>query len=136
MCAPRRDYSIPPSPYSYEVTLERLDIVLSLTDRYGGIELLNKAKTLAQSDPEFQAKMRDVLLYGSTTELRELVSVFGDYLEPRRPTFPPYPFRDAVNALDSALDAARKCNPCTTDHVAFVRLMRSMPELQEPVFPQ
>lgn len=93
------------NPYTLEQTLEHLRFILSVR---GGLyldslELLEKAVAKAQEDEAYAKQMEETLLHGSTVELRELLSPFGDYLAPPRSEFPFYPHADAVNGLDTAM---------------------------------
>ncbi|WP_021229630.1 hypothetical protein [Aeromonas veronii] len=80
-----------PNPYSLEETLEKL--------RYG----LAVAK--AHDDEAYAKQFEETLLQGSTVEIRECLSCFGDYVERSRDTPPYYPYHDAVNGIDCALYA-------------------------------
>jgi hypothetical protein len=96
------------NPYSLDETLEKLRYVLSATStetnfRSDALALLEKAISRSCENQDYAIKMEQTLLHGSTLELRDLLSVFGEYMESARNTFPPYPYRDAVNGIDSAM---------------------------------
>ena len=59
------------------------------------------AKSLV--DEAYAKQLEEALLQGSTLELRELLSPFGDYFGPPRSEFPFYPHTDAVNGLDTGM---------------------------------
>lgn len=91
--------------YGLEETLLRVRAYLS---RRGGLycdglELLEKAVRRSKENADYAAEMEEALLRGSTIELRELFSPFGEYLGPPRSEFPFYPHTDAVNAIDTAM---------------------------------
>jgi len=93
------------NPYGLEETLEKLSFTLAVKGGHylDALELLEKAVAKAREDEAYAKQMEEALLRGSTIELRELLSPFGDYMEGRRSEFPFYPHRDAVNGLDTAL---------------------------------
>lgn len=94
------------NPYSLEETLKRLCDVLTAgvgPSPQDALELLGKAIGRAQEDVTYLYEMEKALLRGSTVEVRELFSVFGDYFAPPRDRFPYYPHTDAVNTIDLAL---------------------------------
>lgn len=78
-------------------------MLLSETHKDSALVLLEKAVKKAQYDEVYSLKMEEALLCGSTIEVRELLSHFGDYFGPPRSKFPFYPHTDAVNGIDSAL---------------------------------
>ena len=89
-------------------TLAKLRYLLATTatvhnHHQDALALLEKAISKAQQDKEYERQMRDTLLRGSTVQLREWLSVFGEYMEPPRSTYPWYPHHDAVNGIDSAM---------------------------------
>ncbi|MGN5107609.1 hypothetical protein ACTG18_04685 [Aeromonas hydrophila] len=67
--------------------------------------LLEKAVTKARDDEGYAKQFEETLLLGSTVEIREFLSSFGDYFERSRDVPPYYPHRDAVNGIDCALYA-------------------------------
>lgn len=87
--------------------LEKLRYVLSATRKADALALLEKAASKSCVDQQYTAMMEDALLRGSTVELRELLSTFGDYRAPPRSEFPFYPHSDAVNGIDSAMGAIK-----------------------------
>ncbi len=93
------------NPYTLEKTLAQLRFILSVKggNYLDSLELLEKAVAKSTEDAAYAKQMEAVLLRGSTVELRELLSPFGDYLEPPRSEFPFYPHKDAVNGLDTAM---------------------------------
>lgn len=96
------------NPYSLDETLDKLRSELSTKgaeeNRYlDSLELLEKAVSKAREDEAYARQMEVTLLQGSTVELRELLSVFGDYMESPRSEFPWYPHHDAVNGIDTAM---------------------------------
>ena len=91
------------NPFTVEETLEKLRHYLVQTKRTDAVNLLEKAVNKAREDSAYAAKMEQTLLHGSTIECREWLSDFGEYMEKPRSTFPFYPYKDAVNAIDTAL---------------------------------
>lgn len=91
-----------PNPYSLEETLERLRDGLAAIGNEGALTLLEKAVTQA-ADEVYAKQFEEALLLGSTVEIRECLSVFGDYFEQSRDAMPYYPHHDAVNGIDCAL---------------------------------
>lgn len=89
--------------YNLESLLKMLRYVLTETRGEDALELLNKAVAKAQQDPSYASELECSLLYGSTVELRELLSAFGDYFKKTSDEFPYYPHHDAVNGIDSAM---------------------------------
>ncbi|KAB7685382.1 hypothetical protein GBN23_00620 [Plesiomonas shigelloides] len=65
--------------------------------------LLGQALSKALDDRTYAVLLEETLLRGSTIEMRECLSYFGDYFERSRETEPYYPHHDAVNSIDSAL---------------------------------
>jgi hypothetical protein len=91
------------NPYSLEKTLQMLRHYLTVTNRLGALELLEKAVSKADKDEAYAQKLKETLLQGSTIQCRDLFSDFGDYFEKPRSEFPFYPHHDNVNAIDSAM---------------------------------
>jgi len=93
------------NPYSLDETLDRLRAILTAKGGHylDSLELLEKAVAKAREDDAYAKQLEEALLQGTTGELRDLVSVFGDYLAPPKKTFPFYPFTDAVNGLDTGM---------------------------------
>jgi hypothetical protein len=117
-------------------TLANLEIILAAQswdgeDYLGARELLSKAKALSESDPEYRSKMEKIFLTGSTVEIRELLSAFGDYFQPTQGEEPYYPHKDAVNAIDSAFGMLIADQ--VDKGVGFVRFMRDLPEMEKPL---
>lgn len=117
-------------------TLANLDIILAAQswdeeDYLGARELLNKARALSQLDSKYRSKMEKVFLTGSTVEIRELLSAFGDYFEPSQKEEPYYPHKDAVNAIDSAFGMLIAYQ--ADKGVGLVRSRRGLPEMEEPL---
>ena len=94
-----------PNPYSLEETLEKLRHGLAAASNQGAMALLEKAVTKARDDEVYAKQLEETLLLGSTLEIRECLSCFGDYFELSRDTPPYYPHHDAVNGIDSILYA-------------------------------
>ncbi len=92
-----------PNPYSLEETLEKLRHGLAVASNEEALTLLEKAVTKARDDRRYAKKLEETLLQGSTVEIRECLSCFGDYFELSRDTQPYYPHHDAVNGIDCAL---------------------------------
>ncbi|KAE9627794.1 hypothetical protein GO977_21805 [Aeromonas veronii] len=69
--------------------------------------LLEKAVTKARDNQVYAKQFEETLLRGSTVEIRECLSCFGDYVEHSRDKPPYYPHHDAVNGIDGALYAIR-----------------------------
>ncbi|WCH23648.1 hypothetical protein [Aeromonas salmonicida] len=94
-----------PNPYSLEETLEKLRHRLAATCNEDALTLLEKAVTKARDDPVYAKRLEGTLLQGSTVEIRECLSCFGDYFERSRDSLPYYPHHDVVNGIDCALYA-------------------------------
>ncbi len=94
-----------PNPYSLEETLEKLRHRLAAVCNEDALTLLEKAVTKAHDDEAYAKQFEETLLQGSTIEIRECLSCFGDYFERSRDTPPYYPHHDAVNGIDCALYA-------------------------------
>ncbi|MGL6356425.1 hypothetical protein ACSZMT_22860 [Aeromonas veronii] len=94
-----------PNPYSLEATIEKLRDGLATTSSEEALALLEKAVTKARDDPIYSDLFESTLLHGSTVEIRECLSCFGDYFECSRDVPPYYPHHDAVNGIDSELYA-------------------------------
>lgn len=116
-------------PYSLDETLTKVRAVLIATGRSLAFELLNKAIEKARTDRAYAVEMEAVMTKGSTIELRELMSPFGQYAgAPPRDELPFYPHQDAVNGIDSALWAIKLDAhniESLEESIAFVNLMRS-----------
>ncbi|MGL4753622.1 MAG: hypothetical protein ACRCXB_14665 [Aeromonadaceae bacterium] len=93
-----------PNPYSLEETLEKLRHGLTAVSNEDALTLLEKAIAKASDDRSY-AKQFEETLQGSTIEIRECLSCFGDYFERSRDAPPYYPHHDAVNGIDGALYA-------------------------------
>ena len=93
-----------PNPYSLEETLEKLRHGLTAVSNEDALTLLEKAITKASDDRSY-AKQFEETLQGSTIEIRDCLSCFGDYFERSRDAPPYYPHHDAVNGIDCALYA-------------------------------
>ena len=93
------------NPYSLEETLEKLRHGLTTASNENALTLLEKAVTKARDDPVYARQLEETLLRGSTIEIRECLSCFGDYFERSRDAPPYYPHHDAVNGIDCALYA-------------------------------
>lgn len=93
------------NPYTLEKTLAQLRFILSVKGGHylDSLELLEKAVAKSLEDEAYAKQLEATLLQGSTLELRELLSPFGDYFAPPRSEFPFYPHTDAVNGLDTAM---------------------------------
>ena len=94
-----------PNPYSLEETLEKLRQSLTAVSNENALTLLEKAVTKAHDDEAYAKQLEETLLHGSTVEIRECLSCFGDYFERSRDVPPYYPHHDAVNGIDCALYA-------------------------------
>ena len=94
-----------PNPYSLEETLEKQRHYLTTTRNEDALTLLEKAIIKARDDRRYARKFEDTLLRGSTVEIRECLSCFGDYFGRSRDAPPYYPHHDAVNSIDCALYA-------------------------------
>lgn len=68
--------------------------------------LLKKAISLAEQNTEFSKQLTHTFDAGSTTELREIFSKFGNYFESKE-AYPWYPHADSVNVIDTALHHIR-----------------------------
>ncbi|WP_279487884.1 hypothetical protein [Aeromonas veronii] len=94
-----------PNPYSLEETLGKLHHRLATACNEDAQVLLEKAVTKASDDEDYAKRLEETLLQGSTVEIRECLSCFGDYFERSRDAPPYYPHHDAVNGIDCALYA-------------------------------
>ena len=94
-----------PNPYSLEETLSKLRHGLTAVSNEDALTLLEKAIAKASDDRSYAKQFEETLLRGSTIEIRECLSCFGDYFECSRDTPPYYPHHDAVNGIDCALYA-------------------------------
>ncbi|HHQ4500514.1 hypothetical protein ACEUDN_21970 [Aeromonas hydrophila] len=94
-----------PNPYPLEETLEKLRYRLTAASNQGALALLEQAVTKARDDRVYAKQFEETLLQGSTVEIREGLSCFGDYFERSRDAPPYYPHHDAVNGIDSTLYA-------------------------------
>ena len=94
-----------PNPYTLEETLGKLRYGLAATYNEDALALLDKAGTQAGDDRIYAKQFEETLLQGSTVEIRECLSCFGDYFERSRDAPPYYPHHDAVNGIDCALYA-------------------------------
>ena len=94
-----------PNPYSLEETLEKLRHSLAVASNEEALTLLEKAVTKARDDRRYAKQFEETLQRGSTIEIRECLSCFGDYFEHSRDAPPYYPHHDAVNGIDCALYA-------------------------------
>ncbi|QTL96464.1 hypothetical protein [Aeromonas jandaei] len=94
-----------PNPFSLEETLEKLRHSLTAVSNEDALTLLEKAVTKARDDWRYAKQFEETLLQGSTIEIRECLSCFGDYFERSRDVQPYYPHHDAVNGIDCALYA-------------------------------
>ena len=94
-----------PNPYTLEETLEKLLHRLAAACNEDALTLLEKAVTKARDDRSYAKQFEEALLLGSTVEIRECLSCFGDYFERSRDKPPYYPHHDAVNGIDCALYA-------------------------------
>ncbi|WP_421297314.1 hypothetical protein [Aeromonas sp. 604015] len=92
-----------PNPFSLEETLEKLRHSLTAVSNENALTLLEKAVTKAHDDEAYAKQFEETLLQGSTIEIRECLSCFGDYFERSRDAPPYYPHHDAVNGIDCAL---------------------------------
>lgn len=88
-----------PNSYSLEETLERLRDSLAATCNEDALALLEKAVTKARDDRIYAKQFEETLLQGSTVEIRECLSCFGDYLERSRDAPSYYPHHDAFNGI-------------------------------------
>ncbi|WP_338884356.1 hypothetical protein [Aeromonas hydrophila] len=94
-----------PNPYSFEKTLGKLRQSLTTASNEDALTLLEKAVTKARDDEVYATQFEETLLRGSTIEIRECLSCFGDYFERSRDAPPYYPHHDAINGIDCALYA-------------------------------
>ncbi|MGL5814763.1 MAG: hypothetical protein ACRCYW_15720 [Aeromonas sp.] len=92
-----------PNPYSREETLEKLRHSLTTACNEDVLTLLEKAVTKARHDEGYAMQFEGTLLRGSSIEVRECLSCFGDYFGRSRDAPPYYPHHDAVNGIDCAL---------------------------------
>lgn len=91
------------TPYTLEVTIEKLRHYLQAPRRFLSLELLEKAVSKAKKDKAYFERFESALLHGSTVEYRKLFSDFGDYLARTSEEIPYYPHGDAVDGIDTAL---------------------------------
>ncbi|MEM0553411.1 MULTISPECIES: hypothetical protein [Aeromonas] len=94
-----------PNPYSLEETLGKLRSGLTTACNEDALALLEKAVNKARDDEVYAKQLEEALLQGSTIEIRDCLSCFGDYVERSRDAPPYYPHHDAVNGIDSTLYA-------------------------------
>ena len=94
-----------PNPYTLEETLEKLRHGLATACNKDAQVLLEEAVNKARDDRIYAKQFEETLLHGSTVEIRECLSCFGDYFERSRDAPPYYPHHDAVNGIDCALYA-------------------------------
>lgn len=94
-----------PNPYTLEETLEKLRHGLTTASKKDALTLLEKALTKTRDDEVYARQLKETLQRGSTIEIRECLSCFGDYFERSRDAPPYYPHHDAVNGIDCALYA-------------------------------
>ncbi|WP_421184823.1 hypothetical protein [Aeromonas enteropelogenes] len=94
-----------PNPYSLEETLGKLRHGLAVASNEDALTLLEKAVAKTHDDEAYARQFEETLLQGSTVEIRECLSCFGDYFERSRDAPPYYPHHDAVNGIDCALYA-------------------------------
>ena len=94
-----------PNPYALEETLGKLRHGLTTACNEDALTLLEKAVTKACDDEGYAKQFEETLLRGSTIEICECLSCFGDYFERSRDAPPYYPHHDAVNGIDCALYA-------------------------------
>lgn len=92
-----------PNPYSLEETLEKLRHGLAVASNEETLTLLEKAVAKARDDKVYAKQLEETLLQGSTVEIRDCLSCFGNYFERTRDTQPYNPHHDAVNGIDCAL---------------------------------
>ncbi|MGR6745152.1 hypothetical protein [Aeromonas veronii] len=92
-----------PNPFSLEETLEKLRHSLTAVSNEDALTLLEKAVAKAHDDEAYARQFEETLLRGSTVEIRECLSCFGDYFGRSRDSPPYYPHHDAVNSIDCAL---------------------------------
>ncbi|MNH07230.1 hypothetical protein D3C79_666200 [compost metagenome] len=94
-----------PNPFTLKETLDKLRNGLSAPHHDAALALLEQALAKARDDKAYADLLEATLLRGSTIEVRECLSVFGDYFERSRDAPPYYPHHDAVNGIDSMLYA-------------------------------
>ncbi|MFQ2274744.1 hypothetical protein [Aeromonas hydrophila] len=94
-----------PNPYSLEEILSKLRYGLATASNEEALTLLEKAVNKARDDEVYAKQLEEALLRGSTIEIRECLSYFGDYVERSRDAPPYYPHHDAVNSIDCAIYA-------------------------------
>ena len=92
-----------PNPFSLEETLKKLRLGLAAVSNKDALALLEKAVAKAHDDEAYARQFEETLQQGSTVEIRECLSYFGDYVERSRDAPPYYPHHDAVNSIDSTL---------------------------------
>ena len=86
-----------PNPYSLEETLGKLRHSLAAASNEGALALLEQAVTKAGDDQIYAKQFEETLLQGSTVEIRECLSCFGDYFERSRNAPPYYPHHDVAH---------------------------------------
>lgn len=91
------------NPYTLQETVEKLRYVLIATSRLDSLALLDKAIAKSKDDENYLSLMEQTLTRGSTVELRELLSPFGEYFSAPRSELPFYPHADAVNGIDTSM---------------------------------
>lgn len=73
-----------PNPYSLEETIEKLRHGPTTACNEDAQMLLEKAVTKARDDEGYAKQLEETLLQGSTIEIRECLSCFGDYFDHSR----------------------------------------------------
>lgn len=91
------------NPYTLQETIEKLRYQFIAKSHFDSLELLDKAIAKSREDADYLKQMEQTLTSGSTVELRELLSPFGDYFGAPRSEYPYYPHHDAVNGIDTAM---------------------------------
>ena len=112
----------------YVLTVKAEAVSCATHPIHSSLELLDKAIAKSRGNETYAQKMADTLLRGSTVELRDLLSDFGEYFGPPKSDFPFYPHTDAVNGIDSAMGAIKyeTIKPSSLqDHFDFHKLMNS-----------
>lgn len=75
----------------------------AITCNEDALALLEQAVTKARDNRVYAKQLEETLLQGSTVEIRECLSCFGDYFERSRDAPPYYQYHDAVNGIDCVL---------------------------------
>jgi len=72
------------------------------------LSLLDDAVNKAASDEDYAKELEQALCHGSTVALREVLSIFGDYLKPDYSLPPEQRHCNRVNGIDNAMHYVKR----------------------------